>query len=115
MKIANFKELMSGYESAEIVCPIKNEVVRELTVNGNIVTIESGPDKVDVPIYTSVTYEPWMFDRGNLLFWSVIPFTDGEKMKLCTEGDKIKFPDGTEDSVYPTENSANDHLAYTGS
>ena len=111
MKVANFKELMSGYESAEIVCPIKNEVVRKLVVDGNTVNIEAGSDTVSVPIHTAVAYEPWTFDRGNLLFWEVAA-ADDEKLKLCTEGDKIRFPDGTEDSLYPTANSQNDHLAY---
>ena len=100
MKIANFKDLMAGYESAEIVCIMKNEVVRELVVNGNIVTIESGPDKVDVPIDTTVIYEAWHFDRGNMLF---LLSGSTEFLKLCTEGDKIKFPDGTEDNVYPAD------------
>ena len=100
MKIANFKDLMAGYESAEIVCIMKNEVVRELTVNGDTVHIESGPDKVDVPIDTAVTYEAWHFDRGNMLF-SLSGST--ESLKLCTEVDKIRFPDGTEDNVYPAD------------
>lgn len=100
MKISNFKDLMAGYKSAEIICIVKKEVVRELTVNGDTVHIESGPDKVDVPIDTPVTYEAWTLDRGNMLF----SLSDSaESLKLCTEVDKIRFPDGTEHNVYPAD------------
>ena len=125
MKIANFKDLMAGFESADIVhstsdpCPGKNEVVRELTVRDKIVSggwgvikvvhIESGPDAVDVPINTPVYYEAWALDRGNLLFYTGDDAGAGEEMKLCTEADEIRYPDGTVDSVYPEDNPVYPH------
>jgi hypothetical protein len=114
MKISNFEDLMAGYESAEIVCPVKKEVVRELTVlektpdgvigaSNKVVYIESGPDTVDVPIKTPVYYDAWDLDRGNLLFYTGDDGCVGEDMKLCTEADEIRYPDGTTDTVYPAD------------
>jgi|TARA_R110000824_G_scaffold390511_1_gene586999 hypothetical protein len=108
MKISNFKDLMAGYKSAEIICPIKGKAMRELNVDGDTVHIKAGPDKKDVPIDTPVSYDSWLFDRGNLIFGKQ------NEMKLCTEGDRIRYPDGTEDAVYPADSIAFMAKAYNG-
>ena len=108
MKIANFKDLMAGYKSAEIICPIKGKAMRKLTVDGDTVHIEAGPDEKDVSIDTPVSYDSWLFDRGSLIFG------EQNEMKLCTEGDRIRYPDGTEDAVYPTDGISFMAKAYNG-
>jgi hypothetical protein len=95
--------------------------VRELTVRDKIVSggwgvikvvhIESGPDAVDVPINTPVYYEAWALDRGNLLFYTGDDAGAGEEMKLCTEADEIRYPDGTVDSVYPADSIIDEDAA----
>jgi len=115
MKIANFKDLMGGHESAEIVCIVKKEVMRKLSVAGDTVHIEAGFHKVDIPLNTPVHYEAWPLDRGNLLFWHEAGGNGKEiELKLCTEVDKVRYPDGTEDAVYPADSIAFMAKAYNG-
>jgi hypothetical protein len=89
-------EIMGGEPTAEIVCPIKGEVVRRLTrlrdPHGDWIMVDAITEQVTVPASTTVVHEPWCMDRGNMLF-------DG--MKLCTELDVIRFPSGREGRVTP--------------
>ena len=87
------KDLMSGRTSAEIICRHKGGVVRRLTCDGDSVTVDAITEKVTVPLDTPIVYEPWFMDRGNMLF-------NGD-MKLCTEADLIRFPDGSAHLVLP--------------
>lgn len=88
--------IMNGHKTAEIVCAYKGTVVRRLTVDGEVITVDALTEKVDVLLTTPVTYEAWMFDRGSMLFSYA-----GKVGKLCTEGDIIRFADGSEGHVYP--------------
>lgn len=97
MKVASFKDLMNGYESAIIRNLIDECPVRKLKVIDNQVEIDAITITLNVPIDTPITYEPWCFDRGSMLF-SVPDFPTG---KICTELDIICFPDGTQASVEP--------------
>lgn len=87
------RNLMNGHTSAEIICLFRQVVVRRLTCVDDDVIVDALTDKVTVPLDTQLVYEPWFIDRGSILF-------NGD-MKLCTEGDLIRFPDGSEQSVGP--------------
>ena len=93
MKIASFADVMAGQEYVEVVCAIKGEVMRKLTLKDDMVHLEAGPDAIDVPLDTPVSYKPWFMDRGSLLF--------NGNLKLCTELDKIRYLDGTEVIAQP--------------
>ncbi len=61
-----------------------------------------------LPLDTPITYEPWMMDRGSLLFASaavlnreVLPASLPDELKICGEGDSITFADGSSDTVLP--------------
>lgn len=105
MKVASFRDLMNGQESAEIACLYTGKTVRKLSmINADSVLVDAiiGP-KVTIPLDTPITYEPWVFDRGNMLF----PAPDelrkdfGNILKICGEGDRITYCDGTDDTVLP--------------
>jgi hypothetical protein len=89
---------LKGNTQVEIVCAVKGAVVRRLTLDGSTVTIDpmQGPT-VDIEVSTPITYEPWIFDRGSLLFDCEI--TAPEPAKLCTELDLVRYPDGHEEQV----------------
>lgn len=95
-----FRTLLNGHDTAEIICPIKKEVVRTLRRIGfTSVQIECADGtKTYVQLETPIRYEPWVFDRGNLLF--NCPLT--RNAKLCTEMDIIKFKDGTQKLIQPS-------------
>jgi hypothetical protein len=97
----NFRDLMNGHASAEIINLYGGNVVRKLTVNGDRVTIDAlVPPVVSVNLETEIVYQPWFMDRGSLLFkCSGIP----ELAKICTEFDEIRYPDG---SVYEIRQDA---------
>jgi len=95
MRVGTLKELMAGNDYAEILCLYKGEVVRKLTVNGDTLHVDALTESVDLPLDTPVIHDPWFMDRGNMLV---------NGLKLCTEADKIRYPDGTVDSVHPSEN-----------
>lgn len=86
------RHLMNGASSVEIVCRIKGTVVRRLTSDGNDVIVDAITEQVTVPLDTRIVYEPWFMDRGSLLF---------NGMKLCTEGDIVRFPDGSVEEALP--------------
>lgn len=97
MKVGSFKELMNGSEYAEIVCLYKGTVVRKLTVKGDVVVLDALTQTVDVPIDTPISYSAFdPFDRGNMLFDIGLG-----TMKLCTEQDIVRYPNGDEFRVEP--------------
>lgn len=98
--VENFADLMNGKLVAEIVCPVHNRVVRRLYVNGDRIQIDFLlPPIVSTPMDTPILYEPWCMDRGNLWF-PCIEAPDG-RAKVCTEGDIIRYEDGTQYGILP--------------
>jgi len=102
MTVRTFADLLGEHEQASIRCLLKRTVVRRLSkdVSGNIVLEPlQGPTLV-VPGATPIMHEPWVFDRGNLVFrHEDVP----GKLKLCTVYDIIAFEDGTEESLEPAD------------
>ena len=94
-KTMKLKDVMGNHKSAEIRCPIRGEVVRRLTVNGLNLHFDAITESIDLPLDTELFYQPWVFDRGSILF------KDPQRgdLKFCTEWDLIKFEDGTEQRV----------------
>lgn len=94
-----FETLLKGHVGAEIVCPIKNQVVRTLTRIGEFsVQVKCADGTVTcVALATPIRYEPWALDRGNMLF--DCPLCDNAK--LCTEMDTIRYADGTKALITP--------------
>jgi hypothetical protein len=112
MRVTNFAELMSGNSRAEIRCLYTGNLVRVLTVSPDYRTVEIDPmlpnhAPIRVPITTPITYEPWMFDRGNMLFPESALIKDHPtapsetRLKICGEGDPITYPDGESATVNP--------------
>jgi len=96
MRVLMLNDVMGLSDSAEIVCLYKKEVVRTLTKEGGNIHIEAGDgSSVDLPIDTLVTYKEFFMDRGSMLL--------GNGMKLCTELDIVRYPDGTEYPVHAPE------------
>ena len=93
-------DLMNGHKAAEIVCCVRGSVVRRLVVCDDTLEIDaSGPwgrEEFAAPLDTPIKLRPWFMDRGDVL----IIVHDGaiikQEVKLCTEHDLIRFPDGTE-------------------
>jgi len=93
---------MQGHGAAEIICPIRWEVVRRLTLlSDGRVGVDALTDSVIVPLSTPITYEPWVFDRGSLMFAVPPEVVPGGQAKLCTEADIVQYPDGSEYLVMP--------------
>lgn len=112
MKVANFRDLMAGYKTAEITCLYQRCVVRRLTVEGDELKIDAcdGNGPVTVKLDAAITYQPWVMDRGSLLFDAAdcvaLPMAAAAlgptaKLKICGEEDTIVFPDGSTDRVLP--------------
>jgi hypothetical protein len=97
VSVKTFRDLMAGHQLAEIVCPVKGTVVRRLALQGNALEIDAVTVKVTVDIDDPIRFEPWVLDRGNLLF-SAPGFFNA---KLCTEADTIRYADGSERSIHP--------------
>lgn len=96
-KSSTFRSLLNGNHRAEIVCPFKKKVVRKLaTFFNDMVAIDGleGPVAL-VSLDTPISYEPWFMDRGSLLFNDPKLGT----LKLCTESDLIRYPDGSEEWI----------------
>ncbi len=97
MKVRTFADLMGKHQTAEIFCGVRGELVRRLKVEGDRVVIDAmQPPIVSVPLRAQITYQPWFMDRGSLLF--TCKELNG-KGKICTEGDTIRYPDGTEYTI----------------
>lgn len=98
MKIRTFADLMAGRGRAEICCLYTRKVVRVLTVvDGQVHVDFTNGESTDIPLETTIWYEPWFMDRGSLLF----SCREASQAKICTEADVIRFPDGAEDSITP--------------
>ncbi len=97
-----FADLMGGHKTAEIFCLYTGKLARRLTVDGDTVSLDALTVTVDVPLTTVIHFEPWVFDRGNMLFYLDTPgMPSGDPLKLCGESDLIRFADGTEGRVEP--------------
>jgi hypothetical protein len=97
-----FETLMAGHTSAEVLCLYRGEVVRRLTVKGNMIEIDAITVKVEVRMNTPIVFTPWCMDRGNLTFYVPdLGGPNGTVAKLCTEHDRIKYDDGTEGHIDP--------------
>ena len=93
-----FRDLMAGHPSAEIDCLVKNALARRLTVEGDTVVVDALAGlKAVVTLDTDIRYEPWLMDRGSLLF--SCPQLPDQDAKLCSEYDIVRYPDGTTASV----------------
>lgn len=89
IQVDNFQELMAN-GNCEIVCPIKDEVVRTLTVKDGVIHLIAGDGtELDINLNTPITYEPWFFDRCSMLFEH-----EGTTLKLCTERDTLRTENG---------------------
>jgi hypothetical protein len=93
---------MHGHKSATIHCAGTGNKVRTLTTVGKLNGIDmveilaADGTKIEVPLDNPITYEPWTFDRGSLIF----EYETGN-LKICTELDTITFPNGERFSVSP--------------
>lgn len=96
-----FATLMNGRKSAEIRCLYRGEVVRRLTVKGDMIEVDAMTIKVDVRMETPIVCHEWALDRGSLMFYSENLPPHIPVAKLCTEGDLISFDDGTDGHVQP--------------
>jgi hypothetical protein len=107
MKVRTFNDLLEGHETAEICCLYTGQMVRKLSrgPGGSIVLDPMVGDVLTVPGGTVIKYEPWAMDRGSLIFFHDVDPYRGQPLKLCGEGDPIRFDDGTEDRVYPVPNA----------
>lgn len=101
LNVKTFADLMHGHDSAEILCPMQGTIVRKLArVGKNDLKIDALTEVVTVPLNWPIRYEPWVLDRGNLLF----DLPQRPNCKICTEMDTIKFPDGTSYTIAPEVN-----------
>ena len=104
-KPKTFRELMGGHEMLEIVCPIKGEVVRRLKASDDheVVSIDAGSVVISISADTEIYYEPWVFDRGNLLFELPAHHFDKGRypgpLKIATEYDHVRYADGREERI----------------
>lgn len=96
--VGTFQDLLGDYDRCEIINPIGGNVVRIVKREGDKAVIDAITVTVTVPLNTELRYEPWVFDRGNLLF-SCPGY--GHRAKFCTEGDIVRYEDGTEAGVLP--------------
>lgn len=107
MRVKTIRDVMAGHRSAEIRCLYTGNVVRRLEAGNKFVLIDAmEPPIVRVPLDTPVRHEPWVFDRGNVLFAGDAtgrPEFAGRELKLCGVHDPIRFEDGTTDYIDPVE------------
>ena len=107
MKVSKIGDLLGGKPKSEIRCMYTGKTVRKLTADGDgvLVDVMDGSPVVRIPAATPVTHQPWVFDRGNLLFpKAVVPSLasiPGDKLKICGAHDRVVFPDGSEESADP--------------
>lgn len=106
MRVKTFGDLFRNTtaRTAEIRCLYSGQTVRRLTrgQGWTVVDAMSGPVLI-VPDSTPIAYEPWLMDRGSLLFRH--GSMEGQNLKLCGEGDSIVFGDGTEETIDPAHNA----------
>jgi hypothetical protein len=91
MIVTTVGEVLGKYNSCELKCPMRGTVVRKLTRLTDGIEIDYFSGKVVVPAHTPLIFEPWVMDRGSMLF----DLPDMPRAKFCTEFDVIVYPDGT--------------------
>ena len=97
IRVQTFRDLMDGASYAEIINS-RGDVVRKLSLTeGGNVLVDALTVKVVVEIDAPLYYEPWFMDRGSLLFSA----PSIGQAKLCTEGDIIRYDDGSKLYVEP--------------
>lgn len=109
--VTDFATLMHRHASGTIHSLMDSRPVRELRVEGDTCHIRAADGTMlTVPLSTPITYEPWVFDRGSMLFR-----VDGivDALKICTEYDLISFEDGEISSIQPPMNCV-DHIGHVG-
>lgn len=97
--VGSFADLMAK-GSCVIVNPIKGDVVRTLTVDGDNCVCLAGDVELIIPLQTPITYQAWHFDRGNLLFKHE---HSEDELKICTEADILQLPSGEQFRIVPSE------------
>ena len=95
VKVAKMSDVLGDYDYAEVVNPLAGNVVRKLTRNGDSINLDAITEAIDIPADTPLGYTPWTFDRGNITF--------NGNLKLCTEMDTVRYPDGSEGVLMPDE------------
>jgi hypothetical protein len=88
-------ELLDKSDRIEILNLFTDGTVRRLQKMGNSVLIDALTESVIVPADTVILYEPWVLDRGSLLFST----PEIQHAKLCTEFDVILYPDGSRNDI----------------
>jgi hypothetical protein len=98
VKAACVGDVLGSYDSAEILCLYQRTVARRLKrLPEGKVEVDAITVKVVVDATTPLNYQPWVFDRGSLLF----DLPDHPGAKFCGEADIVRYPDDTTDSVEP--------------
>jgi hypothetical protein len=93
----NVGDVLGTYNYAEISCAYSGNVVRKLTRLTDGIEIDYITGKVVVPAFTELRYEPWVLDRGSMLF----DIEGHPGAKFCGEFDVIHYPDGKQETVQP--------------
>lgn len=99
-----FRSLMNGRVSALIHCMYTGRLARRLQVlDGDMIEVDALDVKVKVRLDTPITHRPWVFDRGDMLFYVPdLGGPNGDVGKLCGEGDPITYCDGSKAWVMAT-------------
>lgn len=80
-----------------ISCLYTGQQVRTLTLKGdNCHCLAGDGTELDIPLDTPVIHQPWVLDRGNMIFKH-----GHDQLKICGEADILRTEDGTEYSVMP--------------
>lgn len=101
MKIRKIGDVLRHHHSAEIRCMYTNNIARKLSrdQNNNVVLDSLVGEPIALHPDTPIIFEPWVMDRGSILF----EFKDDDGVihlyKLCGEFDHIQFEDGVEDRI----------------
>jgi len=84
MIVKNFRDLMV-HGACTIQCLYSGETVRTLTPRGDddCLLVAGDGTAITIPLDTEITFEPWVFDRGNLIFSLPAEGT----LKICGESD----------------------------
>lgn len=91
-----FNDLFKDSNHIEIVNILRGNVVRELTKKDSKVTIDpktgNPGDIIEVDVSDELLYEPWLMDRGSIVFQTqhAPPGLKGQLLKLATEGDIVR-------------------------
>lgn len=90
VKINTFADFLQlgRFDAVEIINPMNGQVVRTLcsAEGGTAVHILCGDGtEIVVPASQPVQFQPWVFDRGSLIF-----DFNGKQAKICTEYDHLR-------------------------